>query len=89
MHECNTGNKPSGQQQNSLRDEVVKSIKYKKSTIDNAIYTKVFSDGTVSYRAVYTDDVLNNTNNEESFPELTRVFEEAFGIKVQEGSVLK
>ena len=68
---------------------MVKSIKYKKRTIDNAIYTKVFYDGTVSYCAFSTDDVLNTTNNEESFPGLTRVFEEAFEIKVQEGSVLK
>ena len=54
---------------------MVTVIKYKKSTIDNAIYIKVFTDGTVSYPTVSTDDVLNTNNNETQFPELTRVFE--------------
>ena len=36
-----------------------------------------------------TDGVLNTTNNETSFPELTRVSEEQFEIKFQEGYVLK
>ena len=43
----------------------------------------------MSYLTVSTDDVLNTTNNENAFPELTRVFKEQFEIKVQEGSVLK
>ena len=64
-------------------------IKYKKSTIDHAIYIKVLSDGTVSYLTVTTDYFLSTTNNETEFPEPRRVFEEAFEIKVQEGSVLK
>ena len=64
-------------------------IKYKKSTIYHAIYIKFFTDGTVSYLTVSTDYVLNTTNNETSFPELTRVFKERFEMKVQEESVLK
>ena len=43
----------------------------------------------MSYLMVSTDDVLNATNNETAFPELRRVFEVYFEIKVQEGSVLK
>ena len=38
---------------------------------------------------VSTYDVLNNTNNTKEFPELRKVFEESFEIKVQERSVLK
>ena len=68
---------------------MVTILKYKKSTIDHYIYIKVFTDGTVSYLTVYTDDVLSTTNNEKSFPELTRVLKEHFEIKVQEVSVLK
>ena len=33
--------------------------------------------------------IFNTTNNETAFPELRRVFEEDFQIKVQEVSVLK
>ena len=43
----------------------------------------------MSYLTVSTDDVLNTTNNDNTFTELTRVFKEHFDIKVQEGSVLK
>ena len=64
------------------------TLKYKKITIDNDIYISVFSYGTVSYPIVYTDDVLNNTNEETEFPELIIVFEEDFGTKFQEGSFL-
>ena len=39
-------------------------LKYKKITVDHDIYIKVFSDITVSYITVYTDDVLNRNNNE-------------------------
>ena len=42
---------------------------------------KVLSDVTVSYLMVYTGDVLDATNNDTSFPELNRVFEEHFLIK--------
>ena len=49
--------------------------KNKKITIYHAIYIKVFSDGTVSYFTVYTDDVLSTTNNDTLFTELRRVFE--------------
>ena len=68
---------------------MVKIIKYKKITIDHAIYIKVFSDGTVSYPTVYTDDVFNTNNNETEFNELKREFEEHFEMEVQGGYVLK
>ena len=55
-------------------------MKYKKSTIGNEIYIKVFYDGTVSYITVSTDDVLNTTNNETAFTDLRRSFEEDFEI---------
>ena len=64
-------------------------LEYNNSTIDHAIYIKVFADGTVSYLAVSTDYVLNTTNNKKSFPELTIVFKENFEMKVQEFSVIK
>ena len=83
------GTKLTGRQWNKLLDAVVTIIDYKKSTIDHAIYIKVFTDDTVSYLTVSTDDVINTTNNENAFPELTRVFQENFDMKVQEGSVLK
>ena len=60
-----------------------------KSTTDHDIYIKVIYDVTVSYHKVYTDYVLNASNNKTEFPELTIVFEEAFEIKFQEGYVLK
>ena len=56
--------KPPGQQFIQLLYAVVTMIKYKKIKIDHAIYVKVFSDGTVSYPTVSTDDVLNANNNE-------------------------
>ena len=83
------GGKPARLKFNQLLDEVVTILKYKKSTTDHAIYTKVFSDRTVSYLTVYTDDVLNTTNNETTFTELRRVSEDAFEIKSQERYVLK
>ena len=82
------GTKPAGRQRNRLLDAVVKIIEYKNSTIDHAIYIKVFDDGTVSYLTVSTDDVFKTTNNKNVFPELTRVFRENFEMKVQEVSVL-
>ena len=48
-------------------------LKYKKSTIYHAIHIDSFADGTVSYLTVSIDDVLNANNNQNSFPELTRV----------------
>ena len=66
--------KPAGIQCNRLLDAVVTIIEYKKSTIDHAIYIKVFDYGTLSYLTVSTADVLNTTNNENAFHELTRVF---------------
>ena len=79
------GTKPSGRQWNRLLDAVVTILKYKKSTIDHAIYIKVFSDGTVSYLTVSIDDVLNTTNIENASPELKIVFKLHFDTKVQEG----
>ena len=81
--------KPAGRQWNRLLDSVVAILKYKNSTIDHAIYIKIFADGTMSYPTVSTDDVLNTTNNENACPELKGVFKEHFEMKVQEGSVLK
>ena len=46
---------------------------------------KLLSDVTVSCPKVSTHDVLNNNDNKTSFPELKKVLEEAFEIKVQEG----
>ena len=67
------GTKRYGQQWNILPDTVVTVLKYKMITIDHAIYIKVFTDGTVSYLTFYTDDILNITNNETLFTEITRV----------------
>ena len=72
-----------------LLDAVVTILKYKKRTIDHAIYIKVFAYGTVSYLTVSTYDVLNTTTNENKFPEQTRVFKEQFKMKVQKVSVFK
>ena len=58
------GTKPAIQQWNIPFDAVVTILKYKKITVDHDIYIKVFSDITVSYITVYTDDVLNRNNNE-------------------------
>ena len=52
------------------------------------IYIEVFYDGTMPYLKMYTDDVINTTNNGTEFTEIRRVFGEAFEIKSQEGSVL-
>ena len=83
------GTKTAGRQRNRLLEAVVTIINYKKSKLDNYIYIKVFTDGTVSYLTVSTDDVLNTTNHENAFPEPTIVFKENFEMKVQEGSILK
>ena len=74
---------------NLLLDAVVTILKYNKITIDHDTEIKVFSDGTVPYLTVSTDDVLKTTNNEIESPELRRVFKEDFGIKVHRLSVLK
>ena len=74
---------PSGRQWNRLLDTVITIIKYIKRKIDHAIYIKVFTDGTVSYLTVSTDDVPNTTNNENVFTELTTVFKQHFDMKLQ------
>ena len=43
----------------------------------------------MSCLTVSTDDVINTNNNNTSFTELTRVFEEHFEMKFQYGSVIK
>ena len=58
-------------------------LKYKKGTIDHAIYIKVLSDGTVSYLMVSTGDVLKTSNKDTAFPELGWFFEDAFGVEFQ------
>ena len=58
------GIKPSGRQWNILLDAVATILKYKNSTIDHAIYIKVFTDGTVYYLTVSTDYVFNNNNDD-------------------------
>ena len=83
------GNNSLGWQRNQPLHEVVKILKHKKTTIGHAIYIKVFSDGTVPYITVSTDDVLDYTNKETDFIELRHVFEKYFTIKVKEGYVLK
>ena len=50
-------------------------IKYNENTIEHSVYIKVFTDVTVSYITVSTDDVLDTTNKETEFPELRSVFE--------------
>ena len=81
--------KPTGRQWNILLDAVVTIIKYNKITIYYAIYIKVFSGNTLYYLIVSSDYVINTTNNNTAFPELTRVFEEYFEMKFQKGYVLK
>ena len=68
------GTKPDGRQWNRLLDAVVTILKCIKSTIDHDIYIKVFTGVIVSYLSVSADDVLNTTNNENAFTELTRFF---------------
>ena len=79
------GTNPDGVQQNRLLDTVVTIIEYKKSTINHAIYIKVFDHVTVSYLTVSTDDVLNTTDNENEFTELTGLFKDHFEMKVKKG----
>ena len=83
------GGRPYGRQCNILLDAVVTIMRYKKITIDHSIYIKVFHDGNVPYPTVSVDDIFKNTNNMTAFPELKRVFEEHFEMKVQEGYFFK
>ena len=68
------GTKLSGRKFQCLLDAVVKINKYKKSTIDHAIYIKEFSDGTFYYLTISTYGVINTTNNETEFTELRILF---------------
>ena len=67
---------------------MVTILKYKKITIDNVIYIKVFYDQTVSYLTVPTDDVLNTTNNEKAFLELIRFLKKILILKSKKGMSL-
>ena len=78
MYEWNSRENTGRRQWNILLVAVVTIIKYKKIVIYHAIYIKSFTDGKVSYLTVSTDDVLNTTNNETEFPELTGFFKEHF-----------
>ena len=57
------GTKSAGRQWEGLLGAVVTILRYKKITIHRDIYIKVFYYVIVSYLTVYTDDVLNTTNN--------------------------
>ena len=81
--------KPLGLKRNWLLGEVVTILHYMKHTIYHAISIKVFTDGTVSWLFVYTEDFLNTTTNVTESPKIRRVFGESFEMKFQEGSVLK
>ena len=70
--------KPSGRQWNILLDAVVAILKYKTITIDHSVYINVFPGGTLSYITCSNNDFIYSSNNETAFPELRRVFEEAF-----------
>ena len=80
MHEWNSKKTPAGQQWIRILDTVVTIIKYNKSTIDHYLYIKLFSDVTLPYLTVYTDDFLNTTNNERSFSELIMDFRNNFRL---------
>ena len=64
IYEWNTETNLSRRKWNILIEALVKNIKYKKIIIDHDIQINVFSNVTVSYITVPTDDVLNTTNNE-------------------------
>ena len=83
------GTNPAVIQWNIFLYAVVTIRNYKKITIYHAIHIKVFTYGTVSYLTISTDDVLNTTNNENEFSELTIFPKEHFEMKVQGGSVIK
>ena len=61
---------PIQKQWNQTLDAVVTILKYKKITINHAIYIKVLSYGIVSYLKVSIGDVLNTTNHDIAFPDL-------------------
>ena len=75
------GTKKFRQQWNQLLDAVVTIFRYKKITIDCAIYIKVLSDGKVPYLVVSTDDFFNTTINETALTELRRFLENIFTLK--------
>ena len=58
------GTKPAGRQWNILLDAAVTILQYKKSTIDHAIYIKVFDDDTHRFTARILDvsNAFQNTN---------------------------
>ena len=68
---------------------MVTILNYDKSIIYHTIYINVFSDGTVSYPMISTDNILNTTNIKTAFTKIIIVLEEAFHNKVQEVYVLR
>ena len=66
------GEKTDGRQLDILLDAVVTIIKYKKIANFHIIYIKVFSDVTVYYLIVSTDDVIKTNKNYTAFTELRR-----------------
>ena len=52
------------------------------------IYIKFFTDGTVSYIKVSTDDFLNTTNNETAFPELSIILKNTLIWKYKKNQLL-
>ena len=64
-------------------------LKYKKIEIYRAIYIRVLYDGTVTYITVSDNSVLNTNNNKILFTEIRKLFEDAFGIKIQQEYFLK
>ena len=83
------GGGPAGLKWGNILDAAVAIIKYKKITIYCDIDIKVFSDVTLSYITVSTDNFLNTNNSETESPKLRKLLEEAFEIKFQEGYVIK
>ena len=83
------GGKTAGRKCNRLIDAVGTILRYKNITIYHAIYIKFLYGVTVYYLKVSNYYILNTNNNDTSFPELTRVFEEHFEMKFQEGYVPK
>ena len=55
------------QQWNILLYDAVKIIVHKRSMINYDTYVKLFYIGEVSYITMSMDNVINNTNNEETF----------------------
>ena len=80
--------KKTRQQYNRILDAVVIMNKYKKITIDHAIFINASGDWKLWYITVSTDDVLNTTNNETEFPELRIFLKNILRLKYKKGMYL-